>query len=176
MPIQHTIRALQSSDVPSLRQMISLAANWRPRKDSDTTIGAASPADALPAISNADFLARYVSGWGRRGDTAFVAEGPTGPIGTSSYRLFTSALPGYGYVDEKTPEISLAVAHSYRRNGIGTALLKALLEQAVADGYAQVSLSVYKENPALHLYRKVGFTTVATQPNSLTMVCSLGEF
>ncbi len=67
-------------------------------------------------------------------------------------------------------------AHAYRRHGVGTALLNALLERASADGYEQVSLSVNKENPALHLFRKAGFTTVATQPNSLTMVCHPDEF
>lgn len=204
MPIQHTIRALQSSDLPFLRQMISLAADWRASAvDMQSLSDSPSPRDVerdYPRVEGEVFLARYVSGWGRPGDAGFVAdvsreldvyspsphdverdylrvEGEAGkPVGMASYRLFSSTASGYGFVDEKTPEISLAVLHDYRRNGIGTALLKALLERASADGYGQVSLSVNKQNPAVQLYRKAGFSTVATQPNSLTMVCSLSEF
>jgi ribosomal protein S18 acetylase RimI-like enzyme len=47
-----------------------------------------------------------------------------------------------------------------RGKGIGSGLLDALLERAQADGFARISLSVEKTNPAVHLYESRGFRPV----------------
>lgn len=57
--------------------------------------------------------------------------------------------------------ISLAVAPSQRRRGIGRALLEAACAETVRWGMSEVYLQVAVDNePALALYRQAGFETV----------------
>ena len=94
-------------------------------------------------------VALYVKGWGRPGDTALIAVEDGFPVGAAWFRLFPRDQPGYGFVDEETPELAIAVSPHARGKGIGDALLHALYERAKADGYAAVSLSVDARQRAL---------------------------
>lgn len=116
---------------------------------------------------------RYVIGWGRAGDAGVVALDEGFPAGAAWYRLFTADEPGYGFVDEQTPELAIAVVPRRRGRGIGELLLGSLLERARADGLLQLSLSVERENPALRLYEKHGFRVVREVGNTYTMVAPL---
>ena len=119
-------------------------------------------------------VSRYVDRWGRPGDTAVIAlEGAT-PIGAAWFRLYRADEPGYGFVDEQTPELSLAVVPSRRRGGVGKALLTALLDKARKAGYGSLSLSVDRSNPAIGLYERFGFRQVAEAGDALTMQMDLG--
>jgi ribosomal protein S18 acetylase RimI-like enzyme len=119
---------------------------------------------------------RYVMNWGRRGDAAVIALDDDGlPVGAAWYRLFKAKEPGYGFVDEQTPELSIAVVPSRRGKGFGDELLEALLTQAKRDGFTQVSLSVEPENPALRLYERHGFEKVGESGGSSTMVAPLAS-
>jgi ribosomal protein S18 acetylase RimI-like enzyme len=83
------------------------------------------------------------------------------PVGAAWYRLFRRNHPGYGFVDEETPELAIAVVPSRRGHGLGEALLEALCERARADRYTALSLSVEKGNePLLAFYEKHGFVRV----------------
>jgi ribosomal protein S18 acetylase RimI-like enzyme len=102
--------------------------------------------------------ARYVDGWGRPGDAGIVALAESGePVGAAWYRLFPPEDAGFGFVDERTPELSLAVVAEARRRGVGTGLLSALLDRARADDFPALSLSVEPDNPARRLYERHGF-------------------
>jgi ribosomal protein S18 acetylase RimI-like enzyme len=119
-------------------------------------------------------LSRYVAGWGRdellsSGDLGFVAEADARPIGAAWLRLLAGDEPGYGYVDDETPELSMAVLPGYRGRGVGGQLLTRLLTQA-ARRYPAVSLSVAADNPARRLYERHGFVVVKRSGNSLTML------
>ena len=107
-----------------------------------------------PAIS------RYVERWGRPGDAAVVALDPDDGrrIGAAWYRLMPPEEPGYGTVDASTPEVVIAVVPDRRGTGVGRALLRGLLETAREQGFAALSLSVRRGNPAaVGLYEKSGF-------------------
>lgn len=81
---------------------------------------------------------------------------------------------GYGFVDERTPEVTIGVDAAHRGQGIGAALLAALAKLAKADGFEQLSLSVEPANPALRLYIRAGYRTIATDKGgSLTMLRTL---
>ena len=141
-----------------LRDMLHHAYYWRER----------SPGDRPGPV------ALYVKGWGRQGDTAVIAIDDAFPVGAAWYRLFTAKEPGFGFVDERTPELAIAVVPSARGRGIGDALLLALLDRARADGYEAISLSVDKHNAgAIRLYERHGFQRVEETPDSLTMRASL---
>ena len=92
-------------------------------------------------------------------------------MGAAWYRLFRRDLPGYGFVDEETPELAIAVVPSRRGRGIGEALIEALCERARDDGYHALSLSVERGNAALvAFYEEHGFARVGgADDDSLTM-------
>lgn len=102
-------------------------------------------------------LARYVEGWGRPGDFALVAIEGFQPVGAAWYRLFKATEPGFGFLDEETPELTIAVVPSRRGHGYGNELLSELLDHARREGFAAISLSVEPDNPALALYERNGF-------------------
>jgi GNAT superfamily N-acetyltransferase len=100
---------------------------------------------------------RYVYNWGRPGDAGVIALDEGFPVGAAWYRLFTPAEAGYGFVDERTPELAIAVVPSRRGRGIGAELLEALLERAREDGHESLTLAVDQGNPAIRLYERFGF-------------------
>ena len=114
-------------------------------------------------------VARYVKDWGREGDSGFVAVGADGrPVGAIWLRLLKGEERGFGYVDERTPELGMAVLPEHRGRGVGTALLARLI--VAAEGvFEAISLSVAAENPAVRLYRRQGFEIVGASGDSLTM-------
>lgn len=115
-------------------------------------------------------LAKYAQDWGRTGDLGVKAVHiqTQEPMGAAWLRLFVGRHSGYGYLDDETPELSIAILPAYRGQGVGTRLLGAMLHNARAH-YAAVSLSVSSENPAARLYRRYGFETVRQDGPSLTM-------
>jgi GNAT superfamily N-acetyltransferase len=120
-------------------------------------------------------VSRYLRGWGRRGDTAVIALEHGFPVGAAWFRLFRAEEPGYGFVDEQTPELAIAVVPSKRGHGVGEKLLTSLIAKARQGGYAQLSLSVEPGNPARMLYERHGFEVVVEGPEAWTMVASLAS-
>jgi ribosomal protein S18 acetylase RimI-like enzyme len=118
---------------------------------------------------------RYVMNWGRPGDAAVIALDDGNAVGAAWYRLFKEEEPGYGFVDEQTPELSIAVVPSRRGKGHGEQLLRALLDEARRNGFKQISLSVEPENPALRLYERFGFETVGESGGSHVMLARLSD-
>ncbi|MCP2292579.1 GNAT family N-acetyltransferase [Nocardia amikacinitolerans] len=104
-------------------------------------------------------LARYVAKWGLDGDLGVIGGPAESPSGAAWLRLLTGADAGYGYVDDTTPELAIAVAPRARGTGLGTAMLERLVADA-AGRYPAVSLSVREENPARRLYQRMGFADV----------------
>jgi len=118
-------------------------------------------------------VSRYVRGWGRPGDTAVVALEGGFPVGAAWFRVFPAAGPGYGFVDESTPELAIAVVPSKRGHGVGDELLGALIQKAQSAGYGRLSLSVEPGNPARKLYERHGFAVVDEGAEAWTMVAEL---
>src|SRR5687768_16008067 len=154
MPI--VVRRGGAQDLRFLRDMLHHAYYWRER---------------VPG----SLVSRYVRGWGRLGDTAVIALEGGFPVGAAWYRVFTGEEPGYGFVDDQTPELAIAVVPSKRGHGIGDHLLKALIEKARAGGYRRLSLSVEPGNPARKLYERHGFSVVDEGAEAWTMVAELAS-
>ena len=116
---------------------------------------------------------RYVNAWGRPGDAGVIALDGGFPVGAAWYRLFRADEPGYGFVDERTPELAIAVVPNRRGRGLGREMLTALIERARRDGHPALSLSVEHDNPAVGLYEALGFRRVGESGNAHTMVLDL---
>jgi GNAT superfamily N-acetyltransferase len=97
------------------------------------------------------------------------------PVGAAWFRVFGGDEPGYGFVDEQTPELAIAVVPSKRGHGVGDELLKALIGKAKAAGYGRLSLSVEPGNPARKLYERHGFSVVDEGAEAWTMVAELAS-
>jgi GNAT superfamily N-acetyltransferase len=147
------VRRGSQADVAFMRSMLTHAYHWR----------VAGFEDEIP-------LSRYTENWGRSGDLALIAMEGGHPIGAAWVRRFSTGSPGYGFVDDATPELTIAVVPSRRRHGIGQELLDALVEQARSAGHAAVSLSVEDESPAVAFYERNGFEPVGHEHGALTMV------
>jgi ribosomal protein S18 acetylase RimI-like enzyme len=123
-------------------------------------------------------LARYIVGFGRAGDLGVVAEGARGPVGAAWLRLLAGDDRGYGWVDDDTPELAIAVAPEIVGSGLGTRMMRELLIHA-RGRYPAVSLSVRSDNPARRLYLRLGFAPIKEVTNrvggvSETMVLRFG--
>lgn len=138
------IRAFQSADETHLLHFLALAAH---------------EADVQIVLVNPN-LARYIENFGRAGDCAFVAHDGEEIVGIAWARLWMPDDCGFGWVDEQTPEMAIAVEAQFRGCGIGTRLLEALKQQLKANGAQQVSLNVRADSPAVRLYEKLGFEKI----------------
>lgn len=117
-----------------------------------------------PAVS------RYVEDFGRTGDIAHVLVDGHELVGGIWSRLFSGECRGYGFVDESTPELGMAIFDGYRGRGFGTRLMQQLIDDLIAHGFRKVSLSVDRRNPALRLYERFGFEVVRENGNAYTML------
>lgn len=133
------------------------------------------PGEARPprSVLGLPEIAHYVAGWGRPGDFGLVARSGGEAVGAAWFRLFASGERGFGYVDERTPELSMAVRPERRGLGVGTALLERLCGEARERGFERISLSVDVRNPAHRLYRRLGFEAAAEADQAYTMVKEL---
>lgn len=165
-----SVRQATGEDEEFLWQMLYEAVHWGSEES-----GPKPPPDEL--LSD-PVLARYLAGWGRRGDLGVIALDADGerPIGAAWSRLFTEGEPVYGFVDAATPEIAIAVAPEVRGRGVGGALLDALMDAARSHGFDAVSLSVQRSNPvAVRLYEKHGFVRLREEDDAWVMKADLGR-
>jgi ribosomal protein S18 acetylase RimI-like enzyme len=114
-------------------------------------------------------LARYAENWGRPGDVALIATESGHRVGAAWFRLFPSSAPGYGFVDERTPELTIAVVPSRRQHGVGRELMDELLSRAAEEGHDAISLSVERDSPAVAFYERQGFERIGESGGGLTM-------
>ena len=122
------------------------------------------------SIITAPELQVYVKDFGAsKDDFALVAEVENKIIGAVWGRIMND----YGHIDDKTPSLAISLYEEYRNLGLGTALMKEMLQFLKNKGYKQISLSVQKENFAVGMYRKLGFKVVSENDEEYIMVCQL---
>ncbi|MFW5643110.1 MAG: GNAT family N-acetyltransferase [Alkalispirochaeta sp.] len=131
--------------------------------------GAAHNAPDRGIVQSPPFL-RTFENWGRPGDLGTVAllsgrdsddiDGSSRIIGAAWLRLYTPEAPTYGFVSPDVPTLVIAVEPIFRGNGVGTELLTHLIANARRAGFPAISLSVDPGNPAVRLYRRLGFRDI----------------
>jgi ribosomal protein S18 acetylase RimI-like enzyme len=147
--MDYVIRPLTAADEPILWEMLYQALQ---------TSEGAPPRD----IVRQPQFARHAEGWGRAGDTGFVAydaKQKDKPLGAVWLRLATET--------KATPELAFAVKSGLRRRGIGAALLTQLVK--ASPQLSTISISAPANNPAVRLYERFGFKIVRQGERDVTM-------
>ncbi len=148
--MEYRIRKGVKADVPFLEKMLREAALWSGNTGIDTY-----------EIMSKPEISVILMDWGNSGDTALIAETKEArPIGAAWYRYYSKEKHSYGFVDEETPEIGIAVEQRYRGKGIGSSLLKGLLDEAIQQNVGKLSLSVDRDNFAVGIYEKARFVNI----------------
>ena len=83
------------------------------------------------------------------------------PIFRESHRV--------GFIDENTPELTVAVVPSRQGEGIGLQLRHGLLDRARADAYRAVSVSIEKNHLEVALYEGEGFEHVGETTHAVVL-------
>jgi ribosomal protein S18 acetylase RimI-like enzyme len=150
--MDYMIRPLTAADEPILWEMLYQA--LRTSQD-------APPRD----IVRQPEYARHVEGWGRAGDTGFVASDARQKddlLGAAWFRL-----PPATGEEEATPELAFAVKSGHRKRGIGAALLTQLVK--ANPQYSAVSIAASANNPVVRLYDRFGFKIVQQSDRAVTL-------
>ena len=115
-------------------------------------------------------LKLYYDGFGiGEADFCIVADDEGKVIGA----VWTRIMNDYGHVDEETPSFAISLYKEYRGQGIGTKLMKEMLNLLKEKGYKRASLAVQKANYAVKMYENVGFKAVEENDEEYIMVCEL---
>jgi ribosomal protein S18 acetylase RimI-like enzyme len=138
------IRPASGEDLEVLWRFLAIAAY-------EPDIGAAK---AVP------FVAAHLAGWRRPQDFGLIAERDGVPVGAAWARQFSASEEPAYFLDDRTPEITIAVAPQLRGRGVGGVLLRALCAEAAGRGVG-LCLNVRHDNPARRLYERIGFRLVA---------------
>ncbi len=151
--MDYVIRPLTPADEPVLWEMLYQA------------LRTSEGAPARDIIRQPEFSS-YVEGWGREGDTGFLAYdakhgdellGAVWLRSPSGQRKQGEAL---------MPELAFAVKPGLRKLGLGAALLTQLVKPCPPHA---VSMRASANNPAVRLYERFGFKIVHEGPGAVTM-------
>ena len=152
----YTMRPLQISEYPVLNEFLYEA------------IFIPEGAEAPPkSIIDQPELQVYVSEFGtQKDDICFVAEADDRIVGA----VWVRDMEDYGHIADGIPSFAVSLYKEYRGFGIGTALMKRMLNELKQRGYAKASLSVQKKNYAFKMYQKLGFEICGENEEEYIMV------
>lgn len=126
--------------------------------------GAEKPPKSI--IENEE-LQVYIKDFGtQKDDNCLVAECDNKIVGACWTRIRND----YGHIDDETPSFAVSLYEEYRGKGIGTKLMKEMLELLNGKKYKQASLAVQKENYAVKMYKKIGFRIVGENEQEYIML------
>ena len=149
LPMEYEIRPLLANDEPILREMVyqglSSVGNHQPSRD----------------ILQRPEFAHYAEGWGRAGDTGFVAHDKNGSVVGAVW--LRKPIDG----PDAPPELAFAVKPEHRRHGIGTALLTQLVRANPHE--STISVRFVAGKPVLRLYERFGFKITKEGSNAIVM-------
>lgn len=96
----------------------------------------------------------YIDEFGtKKDDYCFVAELNNRIVGA----VWVRYIKAFGHINDAVPEFAISAYPQYRGKGIGTALMRKMLEHLRLKGYSRTSLAVQKDNYAVKMHQSVGF-------------------
>ena len=122
------------------------------------------------SIINQPELQVYISNFGtEKYDICFVAEVENKIVGA----VWVRDMKDYGHIADGVPSFAISLYKDYRNLGIGTAMMKTMLEELRKTGCKKTSLAVQKANYAVRMYKNVGFRIIDENDEEYIMVCDL---
>lgn len=156
---KHVIREMRTEEISLLNDFLYEA----------IFIPEGVPAPPRSIIEN-EGLQVYVRDFGKKADDrCLVAEVGGKVVGA----VWTRGMNDYGHIADGIPSLAISLQKDYRGQGIGTELLREMLQLLRRDGYQQVSLSVQKANYAFQMYKKAGFEVLKETEEEYLMVCTI---
>jgi GNAT superfamily N-acetyltransferase len=114
--------------------------------------------------------ARYFAHWPLPGDFGVVGESGGEHLGAAWCRLFGREELEHTAMTPGLPEVVVAVLPTHQRCGVGTELLRAVMDDAWRRGHTGVELTVGRHRRWLvEVYERSGFRTVAETEQHLVM-------
>ena len=157
--MNYQIRPIQPSEIPLLKDFL-YEAIFIPEG------AVAPPRDILDDES----LQVYIRDFGKSSDDyCLVAEADDKIVGA----IWSRIMNDYGHIADDVPSIAISLYKEYRNQGIGSVLLKQMLDLLKSKGYKSVSLSVQKANYAMRMYQKAGFNILSDDGEEVIMQCPL---
>lgn len=115
----------------------------------------------------------YIDKFGaKKDDYCFVAELDDRIVGA----VWVRCIKAFGHIDDAIPEFAISTYPQYRGKGIGTALMRKMLEHLQLNGYSKTSLAVQKDNYAVKMYQHVGFKISDENEQEYIMICNLKTY
>lgn len=148
------IRPGDEKDLKFLKEMLFEAVYWRSKIKPN-----------FEESMKLEGIREAVEDFGKEGDLALIAE-ETEPLGAVWIRYYDSEHPIRGFISEAIPVLVIAIKEEARKKGLGLKLLRELLD--IVD--YPISLCVSKDNYALSLYEKSGFTIYEDIGDSYIMI------
>ena len=112
----------------------------------------------------------YIEDFGiREDDYGLVAE----VEGEVAGAVWVRIIDDYGHIDDRTPSLSISLYEKYRGYGLGTRMLKEMIDKLRSYGYEKLSLSVQKSNYAAEMYKDLGFTVYDENEEEYIMIFHL---
>ena len=109
----------------------------------------------------------YITDFGKRpDDICFLAE----VDGKVAGAVWVRVMEDYGHLEDGVPSFAISLYKEYRGQGIGTALMKRMLQELAERGYEKASLAVQKANYAVRMYQNVGFEIVGENEEEYLMM------
>lgn len=109
----------------------------------------------------------YITDFGKKpDDICFLAE----VDGKVAGAVWVRVMEDYGHLEEGVPSFAISLYKEYRGKGIGTELMKRMLQELAQRGYEKASLAVQKANYAVKMYQKVGFEIVGENEEEYLMM------
>ena len=102
-------------------------------------------------------------------DHCLVAEADGRVVGA----VWTRIMNDYGHVDDETPSFAISLIPECRGKGIGTRLMRDILNLLKEQGFKRASLAVQKANYAVRMYKNVGFEIIDENDEEYIMLCTL---
>jgi len=160
--MEYNIREMKASEYPLLEEFLYEAIFQRDEMN------------LLPkSVIEKQELKVYIQNFGNeKDDYCFCAEVQGEIVGA----VWVRNIRAYGSIDNETPEFAISLYKKFRGHGIGTQMMKKMIEHLKQRGYSRTSLAVQKDNYAVKMYLLVGFQIVDENEEEYIMVHDLKCF
>ena len=156
------LRPVTDDDGALLREACLVNMNW------------VEPRFSLQDLDDRPEFAHYYSAFDASRDFGFAAVEDDAVTAVAWVVFLPANDPGYGFVADGVPELSITAFDGHRGRGLGAAVLDAVIDEARRRDLVGISLSVEDGTRARHLYERAGFRVVGRNGNADTMLLELG--